>query len=372
MSERARTTWDTAIARARAAPDQPRLVYQPIVDLQRGSVTGYEALSRFDGPPDATPDVWFAAAAAAGHGIPLELAVVKRALAARPALPPNTFLSVNVSPGALLAGELHKSAIDLRRTVFELTEHEKVTDYPALRKAIARIRQAGGLIAVDDAGAGYASLRHLLELRPQFVKLDRELIRDIGDDPAKRAAVRMLGDLASRTDAWIIAEGVETQDELDALLLLRVPLAQGYFLGRPTPSWGAVEPMALRFLGNVGRQHKRDAQVSSLIEARPCLAHDAVDRDTHLLFRDHPELDVVIVVDAHQRPIGVRRRLRHSTDADGSAVLVVAASADVAEVGRRATVREPRYRSDPLACCDQQGRYIGVVTIARLLEWFAR
>jgi EAL domain-containing protein (putative c-di-GMP-specific phosphodiesterase class I) len=153
----------------------PDLVYQPIVDLKRGEIAGYETLSRFPGPPAAGPDLWFAAARAIGRAAELEVRVLERALAARDALPGDAFLSVNVAPEALVDERMTKTLRrgSLERVVFELTEHTMVNDYALLTQATSEVRSRGGMVAVDDAGAGYAGLTHILALRPDFVKLDR-------------------------------------------------------------------------------------------------------------------------------------------------------------------------------------------------------
>ncbi len=222
-----------------------RMDFQPIIDTARGTVVGYESLARFSGPPHATPDRWFAVARAAGVGAELEARALRTALDARSALPPNCFLSVNVGPDALLAAPVaavFAAAGDLRGVVVEITEQAAVTCYDALITAIAPVRAAGALLAVDDAGAGFASLKHITVLRPDFVKVDRDLVAGIDTDETKAAVVEALGMFTSRLDAWLIAEGVETTAELDRLLSLRVPLVQGYGLGRPGPVMGAARP----------------------------------------------------------------------------------------------------------------------------------
>ncbi|MGH8888309.1 MAG: EAL domain-containing protein, partial [Acidothermaceae bacterium] len=221
-------------------PSQPRLVFQPIVDLNKGAVAGYEALARFDGPLQATPDKWFAAAATVGLGPALESRVVRAALAARENLPVNCFLTVNVSPRALTTGPVMDEFLrggELAGLFVELTEEQAITDPEAMRRDLARLRDRGALIALDDAGSGYSGLQRLLALRPELMKLDRSLIDGIDKDEAKRACVEMLIVLASRLDSWLLAEGIEQPAELRELINLGVPLAQGYLLGKPGPPW---------------------------------------------------------------------------------------------------------------------------------------
>ena len=209
-------------------------VFQPIVDLDRRRSLGYEALTRFaDG---VAPDVRFADAAKVGLGLDLERATLDSALAAASAISPSRFLHLNVSPGFVMAEtELQRLLSGTRaRIVLEVTEHAAVGDYREFLGAIEAIGRPVCL-AVDDAGAGFASFRHILELRPAFVKLDVSLVRGIDADPAKQALVAGMGYFARMTRRRLIAEGVETEAEAASLRTLDVRLAQGYLFGRPAP-----------------------------------------------------------------------------------------------------------------------------------------
>lgn len=210
--------------------------FQPIVDLGSGVVVGYEALTRFaDG---ARPDLRFEEANAAGLGLELETATLRASVAASTALPRWTWLNLNVSPGMLLAtdrlrdilGPLLKPAG--RRAVLELTEHQPIADYRTLLRAVGRLGPHVD-IAVDDAGAGFASLRHILELRPRYVKLDHGLVHRVDRDPARQALIAGMVHFALQVQCTLIGEGVETEGERRTLLTLGVRSAQGYLLGRP-------------------------------------------------------------------------------------------------------------------------------------------
>ncbi len=211
----------------------PRMVFQPVVDLATGASAGVEALSRF---PDGTPpDRWFADAAAAGAGQELELAAARAALPALDAQP--GFLALNASPATVLAPAFARllAPLPLGRVVVEITEHVPVDDYSALRAALAPLRAAGLRVAVDDTGAGYASMRHVLALVPDLLKLDVSLVRDLDGHPPQRALVAAMAAFAASTGARTVAEGVETAAELAVLRELGVDLAQGYHLARPGP-----------------------------------------------------------------------------------------------------------------------------------------
>ena len=209
-------------------------VFQPIVDISRGSTLGYEALTRFtDG---VAPDLRFADAAAVGMSVELERATLEAALAAASTLSPSRFVHLNVSPALVLEGTHLRRLLGQTkaRIVLEITEHAEVRDYAAFRTAIERIGRPV-LLAVDDAGAGFASFRHILELRPAFVKVDISIVRGIDADPAKQALVAGMRHFARMTRRRLIAEGVETEAEADALRALDIRLCQGYLFGHPAP-----------------------------------------------------------------------------------------------------------------------------------------
>jgi EAL domain-containing protein (putative c-di-GMP-specific phosphodiesterase class I) len=172
---------EDAIARVVADPGKVRPVVQPIVDVPRGVVAGYEALARFDDQVAATPDVWFASARFHGLGPAFERAVLQRVLRLRPSVPANCFLTVNVEPDHLVDDAVLDLllGVPLAGLVVELTEHAFLDDMDRLHAATERLRGAGALVAVDDAGSGYAGLQQVLAIRPDLVKLDRELVRDV-------------------------------------------------------------------------------------------------------------------------------------------------------------------------------------------------
>lgn len=213
------------------------MVLQPVGDLRTGRVAGAEALARFRLVPSRTPDLWFAEAWESGFGVELECAAIRTALRHLATMPPSTYLALNVSPTTLIDPLLEEVLADApaERIVLELTEHARVDDYEPLGQAVKKARARGARLAVDDAGAGFASFQHILQLRPDFIKLDRMLTRGIDSDPAKHALASALVAFASKLGAQICAEGIETPSELATLQELGVPFGQGYLLGRPGP-----------------------------------------------------------------------------------------------------------------------------------------
>ena len=212
------------------------MVFQPIFNLGTGAVGGVEALARFPGSPPRPPNEWFDEATRAGLGPDLELAAVQAAVAQTDRLPPGVYLSLNVSPDTVLDDRIHAIlGPDAERIVLELTEHAAVERYGTLLDALRPLRDRGIRVAIDDAGAGYASLRHILQVQPEIIKLDIGLTSGIHLDPARRALAASLVAFAEQTGAAIVAEGIELQEELDTLRSLGVGYGQGFHLARPGP-----------------------------------------------------------------------------------------------------------------------------------------
>ena len=217
-------------------PEALSMVFQPIVELATGQVAAVEALSRFGVMPYRTPELWFADAHLHGLGISLERLAVTKALAQLDAIPDGIALTVNAGPQVVMDVafvELFRG-MDGRRIILELTEHTAVYDYPELIASLQAMRRTGMRIAIDDTGSGYSSLAHILKLAPDFIKLDCELTSGIDIDPVRRALAASLVTFAADTGAHIIAEGVETADEMEVLRDLGIRYGQGYHLAHPS------------------------------------------------------------------------------------------------------------------------------------------
>lgn len=211
--------------------------FQPILQLSDGRTHAVEALARFSALPTRTPNEWFAEASDLGLRTSLEIATALAALSELDRLHPELRQSVNLSPEAALSGQLAAllDGVEPDRVVLELTEHAPVHDYPALRAALRPWRTQGARLAIDDAGGGYASLRHILNLVPDYIKLDVDLTRHIESDPERQALARALIGFADELGASVIAEGVESAAQMEALRLLGTHFVQGYHVGRPLP-----------------------------------------------------------------------------------------------------------------------------------------
>ena len=225
------------------------VVFQPAFDLTSGQLTAVEALARFHPTPYRPPDEWFRQAHVVGLGIELELAAIEIALTSQAGIPGGAALAVNAGPETIASPQFSRllATVDPDRTVVELTEHVQIDDYVGLGLALMNLRDTGVRLAIDDTGAGFASLAHILKLAPDFIKLDRALTTGVDVDPVRRALAGALVTFAADTGACIIAEGIETSAELETLRRLGIGYGQGYFLGRPGPLVGIATllPMAV-------------------------------------------------------------------------------------------------------------------------------
>ena len=217
--------------------DEMDVAFQPIVALASREIVGYEALARFAARPYRGPAVWFQDAHEVGLGAELELWAVRRACERSRALPHGVFMAVNVSPAtaerpdllAVLAG------CKVDDVVLEVTEHARVDDYTRFRVALERVRELGARLAVDDAGAGFASLRHILELDAELIKLDGSLTQSLEADPRRRSLASALIEFGRESGAAVLAEHIESELQLVELRRLGVKYGQGFHLGRPEP-----------------------------------------------------------------------------------------------------------------------------------------
>ena len=211
-------------------------VFQPIVDLFAGRVVGLEALVRFRGTPrHRSPEAWFAEADSVGLRPELELAAIELAISHLDRIPDETYLSVNLSPGTICSEEVPRVLGDeAHRVMLEVTEGP-LADEERVAGCLRALRDLGAKIAIDDVGAGYAGLSRIVVLAPEFIKLDRAVVAGVAADPFRRSLIQRMVSFASDVGIEVIAEGIETQADLEELRALSVPFGQGFHLGRPGP-----------------------------------------------------------------------------------------------------------------------------------------
>lgn len=278
-----------------------------------------------------------------GVGVPLEARALGRALRARPALPPNCFLSVNVSPALLGDPMLRRTltrAGDLAGTVVEITEGP--ADNTVLLAHVEWLRSRGAVIALDDAGAGHTGLRRIADVRPDMVKLDRTLVHGIAQEPVLQALVETVGGFVGRLDGWLVAEGVECQDDLLALAAMGVPLAQGFLLGRPSGHFPELAPRLAGLLRSAAAERAGRAVGAELVRgaAQPLetMAAEGVGGPGVAPGRS------AVLTDEVGRPVGLRIPRQRTSAAP---VTVVQAGESLLEVARRLVARPHPRRLDP-------------------------
>lgn len=244
VREERRRDRTTATVHAALAAGEPAMVFQPIVEIDTRTPVGYEALARFKDEPYRPPDIWIADATAAGLGVEVEIQAIENALIAAEALPAGLYLSVNASARIVMTGKLPEILERAsRQIVVEVTEHERA-EGPVLHGALAVLRAAGHKIALDDGGAGYAGLSQVLELRPEVMKIDRNLVTGVDADPVRQAMAAAATMFAAALGGSLVAEGVETEEEAATLRSLGVTFGQGFLFARPAPAEQWIEGSA--------------------------------------------------------------------------------------------------------------------------------
>lgn len=219
----------------------PIVVLQPIVDLATGKRVGAEALSRFPAEWGMAPDVCFEQAHSVGLGHQLELLALEAAAVHLDAV--DGYVAMNISPATLLTPDFSElmARLPLDRVLLELSEHDQVEDYAALTATLAPFRAAGLRLAIDDVGAGFSSLRHIVVTAPDVIKIDRSIVAGLDTDPVLTKLVQSLVEFGHGCDVRVVAEGIETADEATALRALGVDYGQGWHYGRPGPPEALAE-----------------------------------------------------------------------------------------------------------------------------------
>ncbi len=224
------------------------MVFQPVVDLATGATVGHEALARFaDGRP---PNVWFEMADRAGLGVELELHAIETALRVLPEDVPG-YLGVNAGPATLASPRLRamlQQTDGRRRLLLELTERQAVAEYALTAEGITQMRTAGVLVALDELGSDTATLRQLVDLSPDVVKIDRSLVSHIDEDSTRHALATSFTQLALGMGWTVMAVGIERHEELSTCHAMGITYGQGYLLGRPAPLADPAHSSALSWI----------------------------------------------------------------------------------------------------------------------------
>ncbi|MHB0775362.1 bifunctional diguanylate cyclase/phosphodiesterase [Halomonas sp. WWR20] len=366
-------------------------LFQPIVDAGSQTIFGYEALIRGpSGSPLHSPLTLFDTAARTGHLVELDLLCRRLSIQRFMHLGLTGQLFLNVMPTSLTESDFREgltmSFLDSvgmapARVVIELTEHTPIHDYDLMRQAVAHYRSMGFRVALDDLGAGYSSLRHWAELRPDFVKIDRHFVNDIDHDPLKRQFLQSLLEVSRSLDCRVIAEGIETPGEYHCLWGLNWPYLQGYYFSRPSES----PPRAIEHLLPA---NDRSESISGDTAAMLCRHVEPIERSTPVLevverFRKQPDLRCITVID-EGRPVGVIRQLdflhlftnpfshslyaRRTIDDILDTRMIVTSESTPLEILSQQITGASRFEQQDFVIVDEHQLYVGMGTIVDLLR----
>lgn len=354
--------------RIQSAPDAIRPRFTTIADLKHAGAAAYEVLLSIDADEARSPAAWARLVHHPAESGRAEAALVACALAERERLPAGTRLMVTVTADGLRSDEMAAAlaaAGPLDGVVFLVAGDADV----GVIEALDEVRDAGASVGVDETGAGYASLRHVLDLRPDFVRISPEFVAGIDGDDAKGAVVEALVALAGRTGATVIADGIPGRPELSALRRMGVALGQGPLFGSPA---AAMAPLAEIVTDAIRRASSPVAPadtVAELIEPRPALPWGSSLDEIADAFLADALHDVIVLVDERERPLALAERaalLRG--EPYERPVMRISPSSPQKAVARRAAARPWLERYHPLVACDRRGVYLGLVRIEQLLD----
>jgi EAL domain-containing protein (putative c-di-GMP-specific phosphodiesterase class I)/CBS domain-containing protein len=367
--------------------------FQPIVSLRTGQCFGWEALAR--GPENSffhTPANLFPYAEKLEQSHCLERICHRKALAKLRGLEPKNKLFLNLDPRSLDDTYLLSGIATPNQVVLEITEHHAITNYNSFQRTINKYRKKGYLIAVDDAGAGYSSLEAITTILPDFIKMDMSLIRNIDIDPVKQALLETFVNFAAKVKCKIIAEGIETESELEKLIALGVDYGQGFFLGKPEKELLNMTSKVRMILEEQICQKKLSSQLQSEGNARVLdiatktltVGVDEKVKAVYERFENYKKIECIVIVEKNKKPVGLIMRSQFY-NALGSqfgmplyfeksisnlmnfSPLIVEADDLVEDAAKRAMDRETSSLYDTVIVTDNE-KYVGIVSFQALLE----
>jgi EAL domain-containing protein (putative c-di-GMP-specific phosphodiesterase class I) len=363
------------LERVESRPDAIRPRFAAIADLARGGVAGYEVLLSLGGEEAEPPCAWSREVhpQAAGR---LEARLLAIALAERERLPSGASLAVNVSAAALRSPELGEALAEaggLEHVVLIVTEDAAEDPAGRAPAAIERARGAGARVCVDETGSGYASLRHVLDLRPDFVRVGEAFVAGLDGDVAKGAVVEAVMSLSARIGARVIAGGIPGRQELSALRRMGVALGMGPLFGAPAAAMGPLPPTVAEAIRQASPPVEPGETIGDLIEARPALPWGSTIEQVADAFLEDPLNDVIVLVDEQSRPLALAERAAIMRgEPYERPVMRISPTSPQKAVARRAAARPWLERYHPLVACDRRGVYLGLVRVEQLLDALAQ
>lgn len=344
--------WEDEVARLLRSPETLRCVYQPVVDLRTGDVSGFEAFTRVANWPARSPQPWFTAAARTGLAGRLEAATLTNALHGRSALVGDQFLAVNVA-APLVDDPAVVAVLESQGTLDGLVVELGWFDDPDAdtvpTAALDDLRSRGALIACDVADAGRADLERLRRTAPDLVKLDGALVRGCHSEPVLDRLLRLVVGMAEELGAVVLAEGLESLDDARHLQFVGVRMAQGWLFGRARPSFIPPSAEVVTWLRTTWQETITRTRVARL--ARPVPAAEngrpVAGAEWSAVLDDSGHLVSLVQADGTLTPAARLLRLRSSQDLRSAAVRVLASGGDRRSLG-------------VIVIVDDDGRFVGV------------
>ncbi len=354
---------------AQRIADDPELIrprFGAIADLKRGVAHGYEVLLAIDTDEALSPAVW-SRAVHPGKAPCFEAALVETALEERERLPAGTRLAVTVSASGLRSPQMEGVLADAGSLdgVLLLVSGDGADTAASL----VRARDAGASVGVDETGSGYDSLRSVIDLRPDFVRISPAFVKGLDGDDAKGAVVEALAAVAERTGARVIANGIPGRPELSALRRMGIPLGQGALFGPAAPAMAPLAPLVADAIRRASPPVEPGETVAGLIESRVALPWASTLDEVADAFLEDALNEVIVLVDEQSRPLALAERaalLRG--EPYERPVMRISPSSPLKAVARRAAARPWLERFHPLVACDRRGVYLGLVRIEQLLD----
>ncbi len=379
-----------------------RPFFQPIVDLFSQKIIGYEILSRGD-PPFESPMEMFIKAEQMGLTWDLEYAcrsVALRKIGQFLDILRDSYFFINVSPDifgdsrfaeGFTLNAMGKYGINRKQVVMEITEEAAFSDYGKMESIARHYVNQGFHIALDDFGSGHSSMAKLISIAPEFIKVDSIIVRDVHKNTYKQMLIKSMVSFADGVESKIIAEGVETWEEMECLLRHGVRYAQGFLLGRPLPLPMPLAPaisenIRLRVDKYNTPQADLDETIQNMVINTTTVPSGRMKcEELDQLFKDSPKLDHVVIIDKARNAQGLITRQGFYTETGGQFgytlfqkkpveeltrpdCLVVKEKTAVTVLAKIAMERTTENIYDPVIVSDDEGNCIGTVTIKRLLQ----
>lgn len=377
--------------------------FQPIISLKNGAILGYEALSR--GPINShfyPPDHLFSYAKKVNKVWELDLLCRLKAIEKAKRIIGDKLLFINIDSDIVKDPEfkkgftrefLEKHNIDCNNVIFEITEHTAINDYTLFNQILENYRQQGYRVALDDAGDGYSGLRLMTEIRPNFIKIDMSLIRDIDKDMIKKELLRSFQRFSQITGIQLIAEGIETYNELKTLIEIGISYGQGFYLQPPSEDFVPLPALLAEEIRNFNQQnrviqdHPNKIEISSLCRYDAPLQHYDICEKANNIFSENYNLQGIVVLKGN-KPIGLimRHKFYYQMQKEANlkdfltlplrwvmdcTPLVLSDSVDIKTASNMAMCREESKVYDYIIVTEEE-EYLGVIPIAYLLNTFSQ